>query len=327
MGITSIEWADYTFNPWIGCSKISPGCANCYAERDFAIRRRRVIWGPNGTRDKTSSDYWRQPFTWNRQAANQAERPRVFCGSLCDVFEQFDNDVRPLWRAQLFNVIAQTPNLDWLLLTKRPQNVLRMLAEVKVAYGWGHAVALAARWLAGDPPANVWLGVSVENQTCADERIPELLQIPAAVRFLSIEPLLGPVDLRSIADDGHNAVHCLTGNVENPNVDWVIVGGESGPHARPMHPAWARLLRDQCAAVGVPFFFKQWGEYAPDGQDDIAPEGTKADCAVVYADQLDRDPEAVFRMGRQFAGRLLDGRVWSEFPTPQPGHLLQRERV
>jgi protein gp37 len=233
MGKTTIEWADYTFNPWIGCTKVSPGCLNCYAERDWDRRRHRVNWGRSNPRSRTSKATWRDPIKWDREAALAGVRERVFCGSLCDVF---DPEVPPEWRSDLFKLIAATPHLDWLLLTKRPQNVRRMIGQI--------ALPMCQAW-EETPPHNVWVGTSVEDQTRANQRIPVILEVPAVIRFLSVEPLLGPVDLRPFLD----------------RLDWVIVGGESGRGCRPFDVEWAGGIRDQCREVGVTFFLKQLGGY------------------------------------------------------------------
>lgn len=235
---SAIEWCDHTFNPWIGCAKVSPGCKHCYAETLMDTRYGRVEWGVHGTRVRTGPDNWKKPLRWNRQAEAEGRRYRVFCASLADVFE--DRDELEPWRRDLLALIYQTPRLDWLLLTKRPENVMRML------YGF--------------MPPNLWIGTSVENQETADERIPELLKIPATVRFLSCEPLLGPVDLTPWLGTGHPTF--------DPGVDWVIVGGESGPKARPFDVRWAWSLVEQCADAGVPCFVKQLGDAPFDSKDD-----------------------------------------------------------
>ncbi len=328
---SSIEWTTHTFNPWRGCTMVSPGCAHCYAARD-AVRFPgiRGIWGDKGTRIVAVPDAWKAPVKWNRQAAAHhsfmnglAERPRVFCASLADVFEDWQGDLRfpadiapdgwvtARWngfelvrefnetpmradqrkatmddaRTELFRLIEATPNLDWLLLTKRPQNVMRMIPE-----HWREKF-----------PANVWMGTTVEDQQRADERIPELLKIPAAVRFLSCEPLLGPIAFRTVP--GFNLAG--SAGVELLRNLWVIAGGESGPQARPMHPDWARSLRDQCQAAGVPFLFKQWGEYSHDTDHPIPTKHPGKFCYEIQ------------RVGKKKAGRLLDGREWNEFPTTE----------
>ena len=247
---SKIEWTDHTFNPWIGCTKVSQGCANCYAETQMTRKPRWAnTWGPQGSRIKTSEAYWRKPLAWNRKAEQEGRRYKVFCGSLCDVF-----DDRPLfhqWRTALFlKLIDETPSLDWLLLTKRPENVKGFMNDLRL----GH-------W-----PENVWIGTSVENQETADRRIHHLIEIPANVLFLSVEPLLGPIGLWAPWWDLRL-------------INWVIVGGESGPNARVMLPGWVESIRDQCLDYDTPFFFKQWGGLRHDS-----------------------------------GGRLLDGREWSEMP-------------
>jgi protein gp37 len=277
MAETTIEWADYTFNPWIGCTKVSPACDNCYAENWG--KRFGVKWGHKEPRKRTSDANWRKPLEWNRKAEKEGKRPRVFCASLADVF---DVEVPFEWRRDLFTLIAMTPHLDWLLLTKRPQVMLTFAIQ----HGW---------------PENAWAGTTVENQEMAAARIPMLSAMPAKVRFLSMEPLQGPVDLSFWPDDA---------------VQWVIVGGESGHGARPMHPNWARSLRDQCQAAGVAFFFKQWGEYAAEFRPGTAVELSTlaANQSVAWGDGK-TNHTLYTRVGKKQAGRLLDGREWNEFPA------------
>lgn len=212
-----IGWTDATFNPWLGCSKISPGCTHCYAEA-WSSRYGMAPWG-NHPRKRTSAANWSAPVRWNHEAEQSGRRPKVFCASLADVF---DLQAPDSWRRDLFDLIARTPSLDWLVLTKRPENALTWCDEI------------------GTRP-NVWLGVSVEDQKRADERLPILRQIPAAIRFVSAEPLIEGVRLDLLG------------------IDWVIVGGESGPGARAMTPDWARSIRDQCRQAGAAFFMKQLG--------------------------------------------------------------------
>ena len=304
---SSIEWTDHTFNPWHGCFKVSPGCQHCYAET-MNHRYGFQNWGPakTTTRRKMSAHYWQQPLKWDR-LAQVSGRKRVFCASMADVFE--DHPQVEDWRADLWDLIRLTPNLDWLLLTKRPENILEM-----IPVSWRHG-----------PAANVWYGTSVENQEYADKRIPELLKVPAKVRFLSCEPLLGPVTLR-------RWVRPSLGWAPDP-IQWVIVGGESGHDARPMHPDWAWSLRDECQAAGdVAFFFKQWGEYEPYEEDAQPPFWNDQHGRCIDGHALDIiDPEsgdmgkgwheaslyspyAFRRVGKHAAGRLLDGRTWDEVP-------------
>lgn len=316
---SKIEWTDHTFNPWEGCQKVGPGCDHCYAEARNARFGGGVAvnWGPGALRRRTSVSNWNLPKKWDAQAktfrAAHGRRQRVFCASLADVF---DNAVDPQWRADLFRLIADTPNLDWLLLTKRIGNAFEMMREA------------TAPILDADPgldmTRNIWLGATIVNQEEAERDIPKLIAVPAGVRFLSMEPLLGPVtlDLRLIAP--------LEGCSQAGErfVDWVIVGGESGLGARPMGIQWARELRDQCAAAGVPFLFKQWGEWAPSKvyQSEAAGEFAFGDyqherTRFVLTARYPRAFTAfgarciVERVGKKAAGRLLDGREWNEVPS------------
>lgn len=300
---TNIEWADDTFNPWIGCTKISDACDFCYAE-DWSKRYGRAQWG-NHPRQRTGASTWAQPLKWNRQA-KEAGKPRfVFCASLADVF---DNQVPKDWRADLWSLIRECDSLTWLLLTKRPQNIAKML-PADWGTGWPH----------------VWLGTTVEHQEAADRNIRPLLSVPAARRFLSCEPLLGPIDLTAISRAGAAGfMRPLDGRFRT--LDWVIAGGESSPNARPSHPDWFRSLRDQCAAANVPFLFKQWGEWKPwhavsapywespaGGREDrhqlLPPD---IDNTVSWNDGLafvakDEAHYAFQRVGKKRAGRVLDG--------------------
>ena len=225
---TAISWCDHTFNPWIGCTRVSPGCDHCYAARDNERRKWVSAWGAERRRTKT----WRDPIRWNRKAKSDGIRRRVFCASLADVF---DNQVPAEWRADLWDLIASCDGLDWLLLTKRPQNIAKMLpADDPIRYG---------TW----PWRHIWLGTTAENQGEHDRRWPLLARTGAYVRFLSCEPLLGPIIL-----DGRG-----------PYPDWIITGGESGPSHRGVNPDWIRSLRDQCADRGIAFHHKQWGGVRP----------------------------------------------------------------
>jgi protein gp37 len=372
---SKIEWCDHTFNPWEGCQKVGPGCDNCYAETRNArfAGGQAINWGPGAPRRRTSASNWELPKRWNAQAEafmNQhGRRQRVFCASLADVF---DNAVPVQWRRDLFDLIAATPKLDWLLLTKRIGNAHSLYA--------GAYLDSARAW-----PENVWIGATIVNQAEADRDIPKLLAVPAAKRFLSMEPLLGAVDLRNLScgdgemdclkadtweeeierwrdtDDGWiesfedwyevNLSDGLSGPMHSV-LDWVIVGGESGPGARPMHPDWARSLRDQCEAAGVPFLFKQYGEWKPISQMEDAEHGGLYKSNVIakpHEDQSNLDdiygrkctvpttvlhidgsthgitePMAfvqgteamqIFKIGKKAAGRLLDGRTWDEAPV------------
>jgi protein gp37 len=298
---TKIEWAHHTFNPWYGCQKVGPGCDHCYAE-GWAKRSGLVQWGPGAERRRSSPANWRKPLAWNAEAERLGVRYRVFCASLADVF---DNQVPVQWRQDLFDLILATPHLDWLLVTKRIGNAKKMLNEVAVTRG--------ALLTANDeyrPPANLWLGVTVCNQAEADRDAPKLLATPAAVRFLSMEPLLGPVDLRRVRRDDVKLIDALgsakgRGAFGTVQLDWIIVGGESGPGARPMYLEWVRSLRDQCAAAGVPFLFKQWGEWAP------YDRGRTDGASLEMYGSMDAPLQHV---GKKLAGRMLDGELHEGFP-------------
>ena len=235
---TGISWTDSTFNPWIGCTKVSPGCDNCYASVSTPARSMRIVWGAGQPRHRTSAQNWKTPEFWNVQheafKAAHGRRRRVFCASLADVF---DNEVPNQWRADLFALIDRTPNLDWLLLTKRVGNVLPMLQEI------GRDAL----------PANVWQGISAVNQDEARRDLPKLARIDATVRWVSYEPALGELDLFDSVMTKDGPRQLIEG------LDWVIAGGESGPKARPIRREWVDLLREQCERCGVAFFFKQWG--------------------------------------------------------------------
>lgn len=261
---TGIAWTHHTFNPWWGCTKVSTGCAHCYAE-STTIRFGMKVWGEGVGRKTFSQKHWNEPLKWARKAREAGERRRVFSASMADVF---DDQGPASERERLWALIRETPDLDWLLLTKRPENV---------------AAVLPGDWGAGY--ANVWLGVTAEDQANADRRIPILLELPARVRFLSCEPLVEPLDLTpyllpgfTVTDDRDDAPDgALVDGMERvgdqrhrtARIDWVIVGGESGAGARPMSPAWARSVRDQCRTYGTKFFFKQWGEYRESSQVDL----------------------------------------------------------
>ena len=239
---SKIEWCDHTFNPWIGCTKVSAGCKNCYAE-NMNTRFKGGNWGKGAPRRRTSEQNWRQPLKWNRWARKSGIRKKVFCASMAD---WLDDEVPIEWLADLLQLIFHTPHLDWLRLTKRPQAWENRVSEALILHGfigdeWLHG------WLDGHWPSNVWIGTSVEDQKAADTRINQLLDIPAKYRFLSCEPLISPVMLSPFWLGGA------------PQVHWVIVGGESGPHARAFKPMWAESLRDECQAANVAFFMKQMG--------------------------------------------------------------------
>ncbi len=272
-----IEWTNHTFNPWWGCHKVSPACDNCYAEV-WARRVGESVWGHEAPRRFFGDVHWREPIRWDQEAAAEGIRARVFCASMADVFEH--RATLNQERLRLWKLIDRTPNLDWLLLTKRPQHILAMTP-------WGD------NW-----PPNVWVGTSIENQKLAELRLPYLLAVPAAVRFLSCEPLLGPLDLGP----------WFNRRSYNP-IDWVIVGGESGTHSRPMHPDWAIGLLRQCLSAQVAFHFKQWGHWAPTESEIRANK----DKVVVVGDE---HPVPMKAVGKKVAGRILDGTTWNGLPRP-----------
>lgn len=316
---TNIEWCDHTFNPVRGCTKVSDGCKHCYAET-LSQRNPAVLgeWGPKGKRVVASENYWKQPIKWNKQAEQAGQIHTVFCASLADVGED-----RPEWiepRKRLIQLIHDTPHLLWLLLTKRPENIVRLFG--------GHAAVFAMK--------NVMWGGSIEDQPNAEARIPELLRIPGR-HFLSCEPLLGPLDLESVQGKDGLEYDVLGGarvrqgqNIDLwgeacSSIDWVITGGESGPHARPMHPDWIRSLRDQCEAMEIPFLFKQWGRWVPN--DDNCwlqthyPEWDE--CRTLYSDGRTEkggrgtrlnDGVDIYPAGKKRAGNHLDGKQYLEFP-------------
>lgn len=309
---TNISWANATFNPWLGCTKVSPACDNCYAQKLVEGRFKKAEWGTGKPRVRTSAANWRKPLAWDRLAKMRQNawqhgidlhggseaaciaagfikpaRPRVFCASLADVF---DNEIDPNWRADLFNLIRETPNLDWLLLTKRIGNATEMIYQATL----GHYEQFS-----NFCPHNVWLGITVCNQTEADRDIPKLLSIPAPIRFLSIEPMLERVSLAQVvsAETGRALIGVKKG------IHWVICGGESGKNARPMHTDWVRHLRDQCVAAGVAFHFKQWGEWLPKSQ--IRADLANVVCTTIWS--WPNNPESPYKFGTKVAGRLLDG--------------------
>lgn len=334
---SAIEWTDATWNPVRGCSRVSAGCQRCYAERVAArfsgsgqpyeglIHPSTQGW--NG-KIKLVPDALVQPLRWQRTRF-------IFVNSMSDLFHE---NVPDNFIAAVFGVMAAADHHYFQVLTKRHERALRWFqwmqdaTEAKLheclkgAIGYHHPKRPAIDQVTWPLP-NVWLGVSVEDQAAANERIPLLLQTPAALRFLSCEPLLGPVDLRSLAAVPHNAPvdalndrtlqgfqrcvdhapgYCLPGcSGRWGKIDWVIAGGESGPGARPMHPDWARTLRDQCAAARVPFFFKQWGEWVSVSE----AEGPGAHHQFP-------DGATVRRVGKKHAPHTLDGVEHHAFPEP-----------
>lgn len=304
-----IEWTDHSRGLWQGCEKISPACDSCYAEIDS--RRFGVGWGPDVPRKLLRVENWQRDFRkWNRAAAALGERHTVFINHYADFCEDRP-EFEPI-RAAFWDFVPSCPNLIFLILTKRPANLRRFLP-------W-HATG-------ADAPHNVWVGVTAENQEWADIRIPKLLEVRAAVRFVSCEPLLGPVDLTpwlygvcaehdiEFGGDGIETCRGHDGAWEPSRIGWVIDGGESTSKARITEVAWFRALREQCAAAGVPYHHKQNGEFLSfdpgypgvcgnrlrtDGKDRAFVRGPDG---LLYA-----------RVGKKLAGRMLDGRTWDEVP-------------
>lgn len=314
MADTKIEWATKVWNPVTGCSKISPGCQNCYAERMAKRLAGRCGYPKDDPFGITlHKDKLSEPLKWRKPQM-------VFVCSMGDLFHE---DVPDDWLDQIFWEMGHTHQRHtFLILTKRPERMRDWLLQ---AYR-GNA-----------PYPNIWLGVTVENQEMADKRIPMLLQAPAAKRFISVEPMLGPVDLnkwfylhgpstgfwydclgrkRGGGGIGGDAFSVVL----SKDIDWVICGGETGPKARPIHPGWVRSLRDQCKEADVPFFFKSWGEWLPDNQvsdDDFAvkPGHPGAPAWAVNKPVCWLSPGLhAFKVGKKAAGRLLDGQEWSERP-------------
>lgn len=249
---TKISWTDHTFNPWWGCTKVSEGCANCYAEA-MSKRFGDDVWGPGKPRKMMSDKYWDQPLKWNARAEREGIRRKVFAGSMCDFAEDDLTFMLDGPRFRLGTLINETPWLDWLLLTKRAENL------VHVCHAMGFTNQVLPCYGNIELPNNVWLGVSAEDQPNFDKRVRDLLPIPAPVSFVSLEPLLGPIDLGLLGTVSKDISPNYSMGYDK--INWVIVGGESGPNARPMNLDWARDIRDQCQAAGVPFYFKQVGGY------------------------------------------------------------------
>ena len=276
-----IEWTHHTFNPWWGCVKVSPACDHCYAE-SWAKRVGSDVWGPESQRRFFTDAHWKEPLKWNRDAAAAGTRRRVFCASMADVFENRPDLISS--RQRLFELIAATPMLDWLLLTKRIHLVKKLLPKNY------------------ELPAHVWIGTTVENDEYARKRLKYLLEVDTpSVRFVSCEPLLGPLSLEPY----------LRANTRGTRIDWVIAGGESGHGARPMDPAWPENLQRQCSAAKVPFHFKQWGHWAPASNLEL-PHGYPTNKVVHFYEGTRQVP--VVSVGKNVAGRILRGRTWDQFP-------------
>lgn len=341
---TGIEWTDATWNPIRGCTRVSEGCRNCYAEsvaarfsgegQPYEGLAKMTTAGPRWTGKVAFVEkHLHDPIRWRKPK-------RVFVNSMSDLFHERVTDGE---LDRIFGVMALSAAFGrghtFQILTKRPERMRDYLLNVTVdriaeACDDDEEQCHIANSLngvlghgrnAGWPMRNVWLGTSVENQAAADERIPFLLDTPAAVRFLSCEPLLGPVTLDVPAHSGPIRIDALTGgwavprndgtHHQEPRIHWVIVGGESGRNARPMHPQWARDLRDQCVEASVPYFFKQWGEWSPVGQKVVSFPPKILDGMVhSFGDAPYPDDTTSVRIGKKRAGRDLDGRTWDEMP-------------
>jgi protein gp37 len=311
---TKIEWTDHSWNPWEGCQKVGPGCDHCYAETRNARFGGGTAsnWGPGAPRRRTTAANWRKMFRWNAAhaafAAVHGRRQRVFCASLADVF---DTEVPIDWFIDMLDVWRRTPSLDKLVLTKRIGNATKRLGEafnmlmLRDDCADNPLVPWLATWIAGNAPADIWLGATIVNQAEADRDIPKLLRTPAKTRFLSMEPLLGQVEVFSKMTG--ELLHTSGNDYDPGSIDWIIAGGESGRGARPMSPDWARGLRDQCASAGVPFLFKQWGEWIPMlGQAESVPVGEKTTTP---------DGWVMGWAGKKAAGRQLDDTLHDDFPV------------
>lgn len=315
MSKSKIEWTDRTWNPVSGCTKISPGCQNCYAER-MSKRLAGRCGYPKDDPFKVTVHPERldEPLRWKKPS-------RVFVCSMGDLFHPNVPD------EFIFKVFNTMTNAQWsfghkfMVLTKRPERMKMIIQAIEADLAEQRKPiknpngTTTHNLVFSFPLQNIWLGVTAENQEQADKRIPVLLQIPAAVRFVSVEPMLGPVDLLKNGDILCRCEGCMSMAKEHPGspglqrIDWIICGGESGHGARPMHPDWARNLRDQCQAAGVPFFFKQWGEWLP--QKEWLRQETNP---AKEREWVRVDGKRMFRVGKKIAGRLLDGRTWDEYP-------------
>ena len=357
---TAIEWTDATWNPVTGCSVVSPGCTTCYAMKLAGTRLKHTPSRAGLTVNSKAGPVWNGQVQLNEQWLDQPlrwKRPRrIF---VCAHGDLFAENVPDEWIDKVFAVMALAPQHTFQVLTKRAARMRDYVSGVRSSIPFLGRMPLerihieAAGHMEGDggfmdvlkrhgnvyslycsipwPLPNVWLGVSAEDQQRADERVPDLLETPAAIRFVSAEPLLGPIDFNAMRLHDNiriDALHAYTArriggdHWENnpsdvPRLNWIIVGGESGKDARPMHPAWARSIRDQCAAAGVPFFFKQWGEFAPAFDKDLRPLRYfpwNGDDQRAVARGIATAQQATKRIGKRRAGRFLDGVEHSEFP-------------
>ncbi len=331
MGKTKIQWCDEVWNPVTGCTPVSEGCRNCYARR-MAQRLRGRYGYPKDDPFKVTLHPLRldEPMGWRKPR-------KIF---VCSMADPFHKDVPFDYLEKMHRFMWHAQQHTFLLLTKRP-GIAREFHDYIRAKPFTFLTEQGKYW----PLPNVWLGVSVENQETANERIPMLVEIDAALHFISYEPALGPADLEKYLlacdDCGNRGSAALFGNRpgsghnlcqdacikrgESPALDWVILGGESGPGARPMDVQWARTIRDQCVEAGVPFFFKQWGEWAPSKtQPEFIHRRDFSDIGFFnesgnFQNGVCSHAQHMIRVGKKKAGRLLDGREWNEFPKGE-GH-------
>lgn len=303
---SKIAWTDHTFNTWWGCTKVSPACEHCYAERQS--NRFGSWWGKDAPRRFFGQRHWNEPLAWDRQAAASGVNARVFCGSMCDIFEDRPDLVEP--RQRLYDLIRATPHLTWLLLTKRPENMSHLLPPEWASFpaNSGFGGLYQNRF-----PSNVWLGITAEDQARFEERWFYLEWVGrhwlAPVLFVSAEPLLGPLNI-----DPHALPQIIEQNgqtIHTRGMDWLITGGETGPDARPMYPGWIYGLRYQCSAYGIPFFFKQWGEWAEVAEftGDNGKNLSSPLRQVVFAGNIKMQ-----RVGKEVSGHLIGGLEYHEFP-------------
>lgn len=341
---THIEWTDATWNPITGCSVVSKGCTNCYAMQLAGTRLKHHESRKGLTGMTKAGPVWNGQVRFNYQWLDQPMRwkkPRMIF--VCAHGDLFHENVPHQWIDRVFAVMALCPQHTFQVLSKRPERMREYLQKWYVRDSIIDRAAMMSRngdsefsWLKQQPwpLTNVWLGVSVEDQATANERIPLLLDTPAAVRWISAEPLLGPIDLNDLEVEPFLTASAFGGHHDDcfyefdNGIDWVVVGGESGPKARPMHPDWVRDLRDQCKAASVPFFFKQWGEWAPGECLENAPIRKTNHYAEFYNDQwhygklsaeacedlhVDDEPD-VWKVSKKAAGHLLDGQVIQQYP-------------
>lgn len=309
---SGIEWTEHTFNPWWGCVKVSAGCTYCYAEAWAKRTGGDAIWGADAGRRFFKPKHFNAPVKWNRDAGEAGRFDRVMCGSMCDIFEIHENEETNArmdeMRAKVWDMISITENLIWILVTKRPENACRLVPPV-----WYHG------W-----PGNVWLMVTMETQNQAEKRMTWVESTPAVVRAVSAEPLVGPLNPRvfrcgrcggsGLTSSGQSLLPCLTCRGKGVAVDWIVAGGETGGKARPMDPEWIRDLLGFSLAYEIPFFFKQWGEWAPSGYK--ASEGYNHGGSRTF--KHEGSDEIMVRLGKKKTGKALDGKEWTQTPPIRP---------